>query len=121
MSIISDTPTVMPESATLNAGQWYKMDADLVYASTGAWQVGIAPSAIASGASGTIRISGAVTVTTTSPVLSRSAMPAVEMSPWPVISTTGRLRSRALSCLRWKGLGRDPQHAQAYPDRKSVV
>jgi len=50
-------------AGALTAGQWYKMDADLVYASTGAWQVGIAPSAIASGASGTIRVAGAVTVT----------------------------------------------------------
>jgi hypothetical protein len=47
----------------LNAGQWYKTDADLVYKSTGAFQVGVAPSAISSGATGTIRLGGAVTVT----------------------------------------------------------
>lgn len=46
----------------LNAGQWYKADADLSYKSTGTFRIGVAPSAIASGATGTIRLSGAVTV-----------------------------------------------------------
>jgi hypothetical protein len=50
-------------AGALTAGQWYKADADLVYKSIGAFQIGVAPSAIASGASGTIRLGGAVTVT----------------------------------------------------------
>lgn len=46
----------------LNAGQIYKMDADLIYKSTGAVMVGLAPNAITSGSSGAMRVSGAVTV-----------------------------------------------------------
>lgn len=46
-----------------NAGQWYKADADNTQLSTSVFQIGMAPSAIASGSSGTIRISGVVTVT----------------------------------------------------------
>lgn len=48
---------------SLNAGQWYKTDADLTYKSTRSVPVGVAPSAISSGATGTIRLAGAVTVT----------------------------------------------------------
>lgn len=44
-------------------GSWYKADADLTYASTAARAIGMAPSAIASGSSGTIRTAGVVTVT----------------------------------------------------------
>lgn len=50
-------------AGSLNAGQWYKMDADLTYASVTALQVGLAPSAIAAAATGTIRLAGAVTLT----------------------------------------------------------
>lgn len=46
-----------------NAGQWYKTDSDVTTKSTAAFQVGMAPSAIASGATGTIRLAGSVTVT----------------------------------------------------------
>lgn len=42
------------------AGQWYLADATNTYSSTTLW-VGIAPSAIASGSSGTIRLAGSVT------------------------------------------------------------
>lgn len=49
-------------SNSLNAGQWYRTDSDLTYKSTSAVMVGIAPSAIAAAASGSIRISGTVTV-----------------------------------------------------------
>lgn len=46
-----------------NAGQWYKTDSDFTNKSTSTFQVGVAPSAIAAAASGTIRLSGSVTVT----------------------------------------------------------
>jgi hypothetical protein len=43
------------------AGQWYKADASNSYSSSTAVAVGIAPSAITSGASGTVRLAGQVT------------------------------------------------------------
>lgn len=43
------------------AGRWYKTDADLSYASTAATQWGMAPAAISSGESGSVRLSGRVT------------------------------------------------------------
>jgi len=43
------------------AGRWYKADADLAYASLTASQWGMAPSAIAAAASGSIRVTGRVT------------------------------------------------------------
>jgi hypothetical protein len=48
-------------SGALNAGQWYKADADLIYGSMGAGEIGLVPAAITSGASGSIRIQGRVT------------------------------------------------------------
>lgn len=69
----------------LNAGQVYKTDADLAYKSTSAVMVGIAPNAIVSGASGTIRISGSVTVTgplsTGSPYYAGTAAGAIVTTP----------------------------------------
>lgn len=50
-------------AGSLNAGQWYRMDADLTYRSTSATMVGVVPNAINSGATGAVRIYGAVTVT----------------------------------------------------------
>ena len=47
-------------SGGLTAGQWYKADADLAYASTSSI-VGIVPSAITAAATGTVRIGGTVT------------------------------------------------------------
>jgi hypothetical protein len=47
-------------SGSKNAGQWYKADSANTYSSTTNW-VGVAPSAIASGTSGTIRLAGSVT------------------------------------------------------------
>lgn len=44
-----------------NAGQWYRTDADAVATSTGAFVIGMAPSAINSGAQGLIRVAGLVT------------------------------------------------------------
>ena len=44
-------------------GSWYKTDADLTYASTNATALGMVPSAIASGSTGTVRTAGVVTVT----------------------------------------------------------
>lgn len=46
----------------LNAGQWYRTDSDLTYKSTLASMVGVAPNAIGSGAVGSVRISGLVTL-----------------------------------------------------------
>lgn len=45
----------------LTQGQWYRTDADLTYRSVYAAMVGVAPSAVNSGASGAFRVSGAVT------------------------------------------------------------
>jgi hypothetical protein len=47
----------------LNAGQWYKTDADLTYKSTAAIMVGIVPTAIAAAARGSVRVYGQVTLT----------------------------------------------------------
>jgi hypothetical protein len=48
-------------SGALTAGRWYKTDSDNTYSSTTAAIVGMAPSAISSGASGSIRIGGRMT------------------------------------------------------------
>ena len=48
-------------SGSLTAGRWYLTDADLTYASSAAIVIGIATNAIASGATGTVRIAGRVT------------------------------------------------------------
>ena len=48
-------------SGALNAGRWYKTDSDNTYSSSTAGMAGIAPDAIASGATGSIRLSGRVT------------------------------------------------------------
>lgn len=48
-------------SAGLNAGQWYKADADFIYGSIGAGQIGMVPTAISSGVTSAIRIQGRVT------------------------------------------------------------
>lgn len=50
-------------SGGLNAGQWYKTDADVSYASADAVTVGMVPNAIAQGDPGTIRLEGEMTVT----------------------------------------------------------
>lgn len=50
-------------AGSLTAGQWYRTDADFTYRSTYAAMVGVAPSAVNSGASGSFRVSGAVTTT----------------------------------------------------------
>lgn len=56
-----DVVYVSDGSGGTNAGQWYRADADFTYSSSLAQMVGIAPSALSSGASGTFRISGRVT------------------------------------------------------------
>ena len=48
-------------SGALNAGRWYKTDSDNTYSSSTAGMAGVATTAIASGASGSIRLSGRVT------------------------------------------------------------
>ena len=48
-------------SGSLTAGRWYLADADLTYASSQAGTIGMVPTAIASGATGTIRIGGRLT------------------------------------------------------------
>lgn len=49
-------------SGALTAGRWYKADATNAYSSSTAVSVGMAPSAISNGASGTIRLAGSVTM-----------------------------------------------------------
>lgn len=48
-------------TGSLSQGQWYRTDSDLTYKSTYAAMVGLAPSAVNSGATGSFRISGSVT------------------------------------------------------------
>ena len=48
-------------SGSLTAGRWYKVDSDNTYSSVTARAVGIAPAAITSGSSGSIRVGGQVT------------------------------------------------------------
>lgn len=48
-------------SGSLQAGQWYKADADTTYASTTSVRIGIAVAAISSGSSGSVRTAGRVT------------------------------------------------------------
>ena len=48
-------------SGSLTAGRWYKTDADNTYSSSAAKTVGMLPSAIASAASGSIRLQGRIT------------------------------------------------------------
>lgn len=48
-------------SGSLTAGRWYKADADTTYSSSIAVMVGIVPTAIASGSTGSIRIGGRTT------------------------------------------------------------
>lgn len=50
-------------SGSRTQGSWYKTDADFTYASSEAPFIGMVPSAIASGASGTVRIKGVITLT----------------------------------------------------------
>lgn len=45
-------------TGSTTAGRWYRMDADYTYASNAAGLVGVAPAAIASGATGSIRLQG---------------------------------------------------------------
>lgn len=49
-------------SGALTAGRWYKADATNTYSSSTAVSIGMAPSAISSGVSGTIRLAGSVTM-----------------------------------------------------------
>jgi hypothetical protein len=71
-------------SNSLNAGQWYRTDSDFTYKSTAVAMVGIAPSAITSGASGSVRIAGAVTVTGP---LSTGAAYYVGATPGAIVTT----------------------------------
>lgn len=80
-------------SGSLNAGQWYKADADLGYSSSDAHTVGMVPSAIASGATGTIRIGGEMTVTG----------PLTPGAPYYVSATAGALTATAPSMTRYVG------------------
>lgn len=55
-------PVYLSDGAgSLTAGRWYKTDADAVYSSSGVKEWGMAPSAIAVGASGSIRKQGRIT------------------------------------------------------------
>ena len=57
----SDAVYVSDGSGGLTAGRWYKTDSDNTYSSTLPQAVGFAPSAIASAAAGSIRMSGRLT------------------------------------------------------------
>jgi hypothetical protein len=70
------------------AGQWYKADTGNAYSST-APRVGMAPSAIASGAAGTVRISGSVT-----------GLSSLSVSATYYISTSGAITSTAPALRR---------------------
>lgn len=48
-------------SGGATAGRWYKGDASQAYSSSGAFAVGVAPAAISSAASGSIRLAGRIT------------------------------------------------------------
>lgn len=80
-------------SGAKTAGQWFLADADLTYAST-LPLVGVAPSAIASGASGTIRLAGQVTGLTSLTV----------GSAYYISSTAGGLTSTAPANRRVVGI-----------------
>lgn len=56
-----DTVYLSDGSGALTAGRWYKTDADTAYSSTTAVKIGIAPAAIASGSSGSVRTTGRMT------------------------------------------------------------
>lgn len=58
-----DTACLSDGTGARTQGRWYKCDADFTYASSEAPFVGMAPSAITSAASGSIRLQGLVTVT----------------------------------------------------------
>lgn len=83
-------------SGALTAGRWYKADSTNAYSSSTAVSVGMAPSAISSGVSGTIRLSGSVTMPsaslTTGTDYYASGTPGVLTSTAP---TNSRLIGRA--------------------------
>lgn len=58
---VGDAVYLSDGSGALIAGRWYKADADFTYASSLAGRIGMVPTGIASGASGTIRIGGLAT------------------------------------------------------------
>lgn len=57
-----DAVYISDGTGSLTTGQIYRTDADFSYRSTSATMVGIAPNAITSGSTGTVRLTGAVTV-----------------------------------------------------------
>lgn len=60
--IAGDVVYLSDGGGSRTVGRWYKADADLAYASSDAPFLGMVPTSISSGASGTIRIKGLVTV-----------------------------------------------------------
>lgn len=76
-------------------GSWYKADADLTYASVEAIAIGVAPSAITSGETGTIRLSGLVTVTG----------PLTPSTPYFASGTAGAYTATAPALVRYLGAG----------------
>lgn len=74
---------------------WYKADADAAASSSEAAIIGMAPAAIASGATGTIRIKGLVTVTG----------PLTAAATYYVSATAGALTSTAPTLVRNVGVG----------------
>ena len=80
-------------SGGLTAGSWYKADADLTYASSAAVTIGMVPSAIASGSTGTIRLQGLMTV----------AGPLTTGGSYYVSATAGGLTATAPTNARFVG------------------
>lgn len=92
------------------AGRWYKADADLPYASSNAIMVGIAPSAIASGETGTVRLSGRVT--------GLSGLAAG--SSYYVSATAGALTTTAPGNARFLGVADSTTSLVLAPEQRGV-
>lgn len=80
-------------SGALTPGSWYLADADLSYASSAAITIGMSPNAITSGATGTIRLEGQVTV----------AGPLTPGASYYVSATAGALTSTSPTNSRFVG------------------
>lgn len=94
-------------SGALNAGQWYKADADNGYSSSDAVTVGMVPNAIAQGDTGTIRIEGDMTVTG----------PLVAGSSYYVSATAGALTSTEPTRSRFVGQAQSATSIVITPNR----
>jgi hypothetical protein len=80
-------------SGSLTPGSWYTADADFSYASSAAVSVGMVPNAITSGATGTIRLQGLMTV----------AGPLTAGTSYYISATAGALTATAPTFSRFVG------------------